>query len=79
MSAAPNPSGANGMTMNAMTVARKTTTGAHVNTIRSAPVGVKSSLASTLRPWTVERSVPHGPTRSGPMRWFISAMSFISM
>ncbi len=34
----------------------------------SAPVGVKSSLASTLKPWMTDDSVPHGPIRLGPMR-----------
>jgi len=42
-------------------------------------VGVKSSLASTLRPWIVELSVPHGPMRLGPMRRFMAAMIFSSI
>jgi hypothetical protein len=50
-----------------------------VNTRESAPVGVKSSFMRTLRPWTVDKSDPNGPTRSGPIRRFISAMIFISM
>ena len=62
-----------------MTVAMKTTTGASVKTRRSAPVGVKSSLASIFRPWTTEMSEPNGPTRSGPIRRFMRAMTFISM
>ena len=62
-----------------MTVAMKTTTGARVKTSRSAPVGLKSSFTSTLRPWTTDSSDPNGPTRSGPIRRFIRAMIFISM
>ena len=57
----------------------KATTGAHVNTTGSARVGVKSSFMSTFRPWTVDSRLPHGPTRSGPIRRFIRAMIFISM
>ena len=49
-----------------------------MNTTESAPPGVKSSFMSTFRPWTTDSSVPHGPTRSGPMRRFIKAMTFIS-
>ena len=55
------------------------TTGAQVNTSGSAPVGVKSSFMRTLSPWTTDSSEPNGPTRSGPIRRFISAMIFISM
>ena len=56
-----------------------TTTGAQVKTSASAPVGVKSSFMRTLSPWTTDSSDPNGPTRSGPIRRFISAMIFISM
>ena len=63
----PNSPGANGMTSSPITVAMKTTTGASVKTRRSAPVGVKSSFASTLSPWTTERSEP-ARTRPGPGR-----------
>ena len=38
------------MTRNVITAVRNTITGAQVNTIWSAEVGVKSSLRSTLRP-----------------------------
>ena len=50
-----------------------------MKTSGSAPVGVKSSFIRTLRPWTTDSSEPNGPTRSGPIRRFISAMTFISM
>ena len=50
-----------------------------MKTSRSAPVGLKSSFIRTLSPWTTDRSEPYGPTRSGPIRRFISAMIFISM
>ena len=75
----PTSPGPNGMTRNVITAVRNTTTGAQVNTMLSAPVGVKSSFMRTLRPWTTERREPNGPTRSGPTRRFISAMTFISM
>ena len=45
----------------------------------AAPVGVKSSFMRTLSPCTTDSSDPYGPTRSGPIRRFISAMIFISM
>ena len=67
------------MTSRVMTLARYVTTGAQVNTIGSAPVGVKSSFMRTLSPWTTDSSEPYGPTRSGPIRRFIRAMPFISM
>jgi hypothetical protein len=50
-----------------------------VKTTESAPVGVKSSFMRTFSPWTTDSSDPNGPTRSGPIRRFISAMTFISM
>ena len=50
----PNSPGANGITSRPMTVAMNTTTGASVKTRRSAPVGLKSSLASIFRPWKTE-------------------------
>ena len=75
----PKKPGANGMTSRVITDARYVTTGAHVKTIGSAPVGVKSSFMRTLSPWTTDRADPAGPTRSGPRRRFISAMIFISM
>ena len=78
VSGSMNP-GPNGMTRNVITAARNTTTGAHVNTILSAFVGVKSSFMRTLRPATTEWSEPPGPTRFGPTRRFISAMTFSSM
>ncbi len=62
-----------------MTVDMKTTIGARVKTIRSTPVGLKSSFMRTLSPWTTDSSEPNGPTRSGPIRRFIRAMTFISM
>ena len=74
-----NRPGANGMTSALSAIVENTTTGAHVNTTASARVGVKSSFMRTLSPWTVDRSEPHGPTRSGPIRRFIRAMIFISM
>ena len=49
-----------------------------MNTGTSTPVGVKSSLASTLSPWMTDASVPHGPMRLGPMRRLTKAMTFIS-
>ena len=67
------------MTRNVITAVRNTITGAQVNTRLSAPVGVKSSFMRTLSPWTTDSSDPNGPTRSGPTRRFISAMTFISM
>ena len=45
----------------------------------SAPVGVKSSFVRTFRPATSEWSAPLGPTRSGPIRRFMKAMTFSSM
>ena len=50
-----------------------------MNTTGSAPVGVKSSFMRTLSPCTTDSSEPNGPTRSGPIRRFIRAMTFISM
>ena len=50
-----------------------------MKTAGSAPVGVKSSLASTLKPWKTEDRVPHGPVRLGPMREARKAITFISM
>ena len=44
----------------------------------STPVGVKSSLERTLRPWTTLIAAPHGPTRFGPTRRFMRAMTFSS-
>ena len=67
------------MTRKTITAVRNTITGAQVNTRRSAPVGVKSSLVRTFRPATTEWSAPFGPTRSGPMRRFMKAMTFSSM
>ncbi len=75
----PYRPGANGRTSAESAAAAKTTTGAQVNTTASARVGVKSSFMRTFRPCTVDRSEPHGPTRSGPIRRFIRAMTFISM
>ncbi len=67
------------MTSSVRTLARYTTTGAQVKTTESAPVGVKSSFIRTFSPCTTESSEPYGPTRSGPIRRFISAMIFISI
>ena len=67
------------MTSALRAIVENTTTGAQVKTTASARVGVKSSFMSTFSPWTVERRVPHGPTRSGPIRRFMRAMIFISM
>ena len=75
----PNSPGANGMTSRVMTLARKVTTGARVKTVRSAPLGAKSSLVSTLSPWTTLIPEPHGPTRLGPTRRFMRAMTLSSM
>ena len=46
--------------------------------VMSAPVGAKSSLESTLRPWMTLIAAPHGPMRLGPTRRFIRAMTFSS-
>ena len=70
--------GANGMTSRVMTLARKVTTGASVKTVISAPVGAKSSLERTLKPWTRLIAAPHGPIRLGPTRRFMRAMIFSS-
>jgi hypothetical protein len=75
----PYSPGAKGSTRALRAAAAKTTTGAHVNTTASARDGVKSSFMSTFSPCTVDRSEPHGPTRSGPIRRFMRAMIFISM
>ncbi len=74
----PNRPGANGMTRSVITLARYVTTGARVKTVTSAPVGAKSSLVRTLRPWTTLIAEPHGPIRFGPTLRFIRAMTFSS-
>src|SRR5262245_12371285 len=75
----PKRPGANGITSTLRGIVTNVTTGAQVKTTASARLGVKSSFIRTFSPCTVESSVPHGPTRSGPSRRFIRAMTFISM
>ncbi len=62
----PTRPGAKGITSSVRTIVRKVTIGAMVKTTPSAPVGVKSSLASTLKPWKTELRVPHGPITVRP-------------
>ena len=57
----------------------KTTIGARVKIGTSTPSGVKSSLERTFRPWTTDMNAPYGPTRSGPTRRLIAAITFSSM
>ena len=71
LSGAPTSPGPNGTTRKVITEVRNTSTGAHVNTTRSADVGEKSSLDRTLRPAISEWSAPPGPTRLGPTRRFM--------
>ena len=77
--AATYSGGPNGTTRNVITAVRNTNTGAQVKTIASAEVGVKSSFRSTFRPATTEWREPPGPTRLGPTRTFMYAMTLSSM
>src|SRR6266516_2898331 len=76
-SAATNP-GANGMTSMLMAAAMYTIQGARVKVARSAWSGTVSSLASTLKPWIVLWKRPRGPTRLGPSRSCMSAITLSS-
>src|SRR5664279_3696523 len=75
----PKTPGANGITSRVSGIDAKTTIGARVKIGTSTPRGVKSSLARTLSPWTTDMKLPNGPTRSGPTRRFIAAMTLSSM
>ena len=70
--------GAKGMTSMLMAADMNTIQGAMVKIGRSAWSGVKSSLASTLKPWIALWKTPAGPTRLGPMRSCIRAITFSS-
>src|SRR5690349_18027233 len=61
--------GPNGMTENARNAGTADRIGARKYTGLSASTGMISSLNASLTPSASDCSVPHGPTRLGPMRF----------
>ena len=58
----------NGMTASTSSVGASMTTGARVNTIRSAPTAMMSSFVMSLIASAIGWSTPNGPARFGPSR-----------
>jgi hypothetical protein len=76
-SATPMP-GANGIVAKISRHGIRKTTGARLNTGRSAESGVTSSFSSSFTPSAMGCSSPRGPTRYGPIRDCSRAANFRS-